>query len=158
MSTTHLYRTDAQGELYGVVLFEAALARHGFQVAQPRHDPGTDLIVYVDDPEQPLRALPVTFKVAIDAAFSKDWPYMSRAANTVVVYIWTHGDEARFFLVGREDVESVESIASDEDNFYAKVGAADDLYRIPQLNTKLWGKFEHRWTWLRDRLYGGLTT
>lgn len=131
-----------QQELLGAALFEVALARHSFRVAQPQRDAGIDLIVYRDSPGFFWYALPLQLKFAVNAAFNRNERpiFDANPRDVIMVYIWVGGDAARFFLLSNDESRRVESDAE-------KSGLL--------LNVELLRAFEDRWGWLRDRLTGG---
>ncbi len=138
MDGEHPHSIDRQRQMIGVALFEAALARHGFRVAQPRSDINIDLIVYAADPGPFWYALPMQLRIAVGAAFDPGEGFMGRASlrDVVVAYIWVSEDKPRFFLLSYDEA----------------VRAWEPWFDAEKL-----ADFEDRWDWLRSRLTGGST-
>jgi hypothetical protein len=139
-----------QKELIGTALFEVALLRQGFEIAQPRRDRGIDLIVFVDKPGSPFRALPLQLKVATRQAFNLDKKYDS-IPGLVLAYVWVlDGQEPEYYLMTFAEAEALLGEARDTDSWRLKGQYA--ISTLDNSRRQQMQPYRNRWQWLLQRL------
>ncbi|GIL38150.1 hypothetical protein [Roseiterribacter gracilis] len=68
-------RDDQLVEIAGRAALQAAFARHRIESARPERDKGIDLIIYLDEPEQPFAGAPLQLKSSSKKWFGVDRKY-----------------------------------------------------------------------------------
>ncbi len=141
---------NQQVELVGRAALEAALVRHGFEVARPNRDKGIDLIVYEARPGGLFQALPIQMKAKTSEGFDIKTKY-DRIPGLVLAYVWGVGDTSqRFFLMTYSEAVALLGHRATTSSWREK-GGYNTSTPSRELSAAI-RKYEDRWDWLRQQL------